>query len=71
MSNSDLSDLVTHRFLVDIPLTVRGGGARDAPGVEIPSISCSFRQKICKITPTWELTPPLQENSYTGSPTAF
>ena len=27
-------------------------------GVQIPSFSCSFRQKVCKIIPLWELVPP-------------
>ena len=36
-------------------------------GVQILSFSCSFRPKICTITSTWELVPPLQE--YPGSTT--
>ena len=36
-------------------------------GVQILSFSCSFRPKICTLTPTWELVPPLQE--YPGSTT--
>ena len=41
-----------------------GGGARDArppPGAQILSFSCSFRQKVEKIIPLWELAPPLRK----------
>ena len=31
------------------------------PRVRILSFSCSFRQKICTITPTWELAPHLRQ----------
>ena len=39
------------------------------PGVQILSFSCTFRQKICKIIPIWELAHPPQENlgSATGN----
>ena len=37
------------------------GGARTAPGVQILSFSCSFRQKNWLPRPLWELAPP-QEN---------
>ena len=46
----------------------RGFQGRAPLGVQILSFSCSFLQNNCKITPTWELKPPPQENP--GSATA-
>ena len=39
------------------------GAPGTSPPVKVLSFSCSFRQNICKITPTWELPPSPQENS--------
>ena len=38
---------------------LRGAPGTRAPGVQIFSFSCSFRQKICIIIPSWELANPL------------
>ena len=50
-----------HKIGMMIHTTTIGGskgGARDAPGVQILSFSCSFRQKVYKIIPLWELASP-------------
>ena len=41
----------------------KGGrqGRAPPPGVQILSFSCSFRQKVEKIIPLWELAPPLRK----------
>ena len=40
----------------------RGRQGGTPPGVQVLSFSCSFRPKICKIIPIWELTHPPLEN---------
>ena len=39
------------------------GFARDSPGVQILSFSCSFRQKNGKTHPLWKLAPPTPPQS--------
>ena len=52
------------------PHTLIIGGSKGVPGtrppsrVQILSFSCSFRQKICKIIPIWELAHPPRENPW-------
>ena len=54
------------------------GGSKGAPGTralcprdQILSFSCSFRQKIRKIIPIWELAHPRRENPGSATESAI